>query len=185
MRRLFNNLVSVVFTFVKFCLMKLFLGSSFSFHPIERFSPNVVTEFNRGSHVKIGRMVRVHSGCKIKARRGATLTLEEGAKLNYNCILACHESITIGAGTVFGPSVYVYDHDHDYHHALREDRYLSAPVVIGKGCWIGADTVILRGSTIGDNCVIGAGCVIKGDIPANTVVVQKRETVLRTFEVAE
>lgn len=185
MRRLFNNLVSVVFTFVKFCLMKLFLGSSFSFHPIERFSPNVVTEFNRGSHVKIGRMVRVHSGCKIKARSGAALTLEEGAKLNYNCILACHESITIGAGTVFGPSVYVYDHDHDYHHALREDRYLSAPVVIGKGCWIGANAVILRGSTIGDNCVIGAGCVIKGDIPANTVVVQKRETVLRTFEVAE
>lgn len=185
MRRQFNNLVSVVFTFVKFCLMKLFLGSSFSFHPVERFSPNVVTEFNRGSHVKIGRMVRVHSGCKIKARRGATLTLEEGVKLNYNCILACHESITIGAGTVFGPSVYVYDHDHDYHRALREDRYLSAPVVIGKGCWIGANAVILRGSTIGDNCVIGAGCVIKGDIPANTVVVQKRETVLRSFEVAE
>lgn len=185
MRRQFNNLVSVVFTFVKFCLMKLFLGSSFSFHPVERFSPNVVTEFNRGSRVKIGRMVRVHSGCKIKARRGATLTLEEGVKLNYNCILACHESITIGAGTVFGPSVYVYDHDHDYHRALREDRYLSAPVVIGKGCWIGANAVILRGSTIGDNCVIGAGCVIKGDIPANTVVVQKRETVLRSFEVAE
>ena len=185
MRRLFNNLVSVVFTFVKFCLMKLFLGSSFSFHPIERFSPNVVTEFNRGSHVKIGRMVRVHSGCKIKARSGGALTLEEGAKLNYNCILACHESITIGAGTVFGPSVYVYDHDHDYHHPLREDRYLSAPVIIGKNCWIGANAVILRGSTIGDNCVIGAGCIIKGDIPANTVVVQKRETVLRSFEVAE
>ena len=185
MRRQFNNCVSVAFTFVKFCLMKLFLGSAFSFHPVERFSPNVVTEFNRGSHVKIGRMVRVHSGCKIKARRGSSLTLGDGVKLNYNCILACHESITIGAETVFGPSVYVYDHDHDYHHSLREDRYLSSPVVIGRACWIGADTVILSGSTIGDNCVIGAGCVIKGDIPSGTVVVQKRETVMRTYEVAE
>ena len=182
MRRQFNNLVSVVFTFVKFCLMKLFLGAAFSFHPVERFSPNVVTEFNRGSHVQIGRMVRVHSGCKLKARKGSSLTLEEGVKLNYNCILACHESITIGAGTVFGPSVYVYDHDHDYRHSLREDRYLSAPVVIGKECWIGAGTVILRGSTIGDNCVIGAGCVVRGEIPANSVVTQKRETELRIRE---
>lgn len=185
MRRTFNNLVSVVFTFVKFCLMKLFLGSFFSFHPVERFSPNVVTEFKRGSHVTIGRMVRVHSGCKIKARKGATLSLGAGVKLNYNCILACHRSITIGAGTVFGPSVYVYDHDHDYHHPLREDCYLSSPVSIGKDCWIGANTVILRGAVIGDNCVIGAGCIIKGSIPDNTVVVQKRETLMRTWEAVE
>ena len=185
MRRQFNNLVSVAFTFVKFCLMKLFLGSSFSFHPVERFSPNVVTEFNRGSHVKIGKMVRVHSGCKLKARGGSALTLEAGVKLNYNCMLICHDSISIGSGTVFGPSVLVYDHDHDYHFPLREDRFVSAPVSIGKDCWVGANTVILRGSTIGDNCVIGAGCIIKGNIPANTVVVQKRETELRSYEVTE
>ena len=182
MRRQFNNLVSVAFTFVKFCLMKLFLGSSFHFHPIERFSPNVVTEFNRGSHVTIGKMVRVHSGCKIKARKGSVLTLEDGVKLNYNCILACHESISIGAGTVFGPSVYVYDHDHDFHRPLREDRYVSAPVVIGKNCWIGANTVILRGTTIGDNCVIGAGCVVRGEIPDNTVLVQRRENIIKEYE---
>ncbi len=185
MRRLFNNLVSVVFTFVKFCLMKLFLGSSFHFHPVERFSPNVVTEFNRGSCVTIGKKVRVHSGCKIKARGGSVLELEDGVKLNYNCILACHESIRIGAGTVFGPSVYVYDHDHDYRRSLQEDRYLSSPVTIGKECWIGANTVILRGSSIGNHCVIGAGCVIKGKIPPGSVVTQKRETLLRSLEGVE
>ncbi len=182
MRRFFNNLVSVVFTFVKFCLMKLFLGTSFRFHPVERFSPNVVTEFNRGSHVTIGKKVRVHSGCKIKARKGSVLTLEDGVKFNYNCIIACHECISIGAGTVFGPSAYVYDHDHDYRHPLLEDRYLSNPVTIGKECWIGANTVILRGSSIGDHCVIGAGCVIKGDVPAGSVVTQKREMLLRSLE---
>ena len=39
------------------------------------------------------------------------------------------------------------------------------------------------GSTIGDNCIIGAGCIIKGDIPANSVVTQKRETQIRPWEV--
>ena len=185
MRRLFNNLVSVVFTFVKFCLMKLFLGSSFSFHPIERFSPNVVTEFNRGSHVKIGRMVRVHSGCKIKARKGSTLIIGDNAKFTYNCLITCHDKIVIGEGTEIGPAACLYDHDHDFRAGLKANKFKTAPIIIGKNCWIAAGSVILSGSTIGDNCVIGAGCIIKGDIPANTVVVQKRETVLRSFEVAE
>ena len=52
-RRMFNNAVSIVFTFIKFSIMKLFLGSGFHFKPICRFSPNVVTEFEHGSHVSI------------------------------------------------------------------------------------------------------------------------------------
>ena len=185
MRRLFNNIVSVVFSFVKFCLMKLVLGSAFRFHPVERFSPNVVTEFNRGSRVTLGKMVRVHSGCKLKARRGGVLTLGDDVKLNYNCILVCHESISVGAGTIFGPSVLVYDHNHDHRFPLREDRFCSSPISIGRDCWIGANTVILRGAAIGDNCVIGAGCVVRGEIPAGTVLVQKRENVLHTREGVE
>ena len=39
------------------------------------------------------------------------------------------------------------------------------------------------GTTIGDNCMIGAGCIVKGDIPANSIVTQKRETVIRPWEV--
>ena len=76
-RRMFNNAVSIVFTFIKFCLMKLFLGAGFHFKPIVRFSPNVVTEFERGSHVSIGNRTRIHSGCKLKVRKGATLKLAD------------------------------------------------------------------------------------------------------------
>ena len=82
----------------------------------------------------------------------------------------------IGEGTEFGPSVYLYDHDHDYRVGLKEEKFLSAPVVIGKNCWIGANTVILRGTVIGDNCVIGAGSVIKGCFPDKSVIVQRRTT---------
>ena len=43
--------------------------------------------------------------------------------------------------------------------------------------------MILRGTKLGDNCVVGAGCVIRGEYPDNTVIVQKRETVTKTYEV--
>lgn len=50
----------------KVFLIKIFRWKDFVFSPIQRFSPNVVLEFNCGSKVKLGRMVRVHSGTKIK-----------------------------------------------------------------------------------------------------------------------
>ena len=178
MRRMINNFISVCFTVVKFAFIKVFHWKSFHFNLIERFSPNVVTEFNKGSNVELGRMVRVHSGTKIKVRPGAKLKIGNNVKINYYCIIACQHSITIGEGTEFGPSVFLYDHDHDYKKGFcansDEECYKKAPIVIGRNCWIGANTIILRGTTIGNNCVIGAGSVVKGNIPASSVLIQKR-----------
>ena len=93
----------------------------------------------------------------------------------------CHDSITIGANTIMGPGVYIYDHDHvfDSTVGVRRNEYVTAPISIGKNCWIGANTVILRGTTIGDNCLIAAGCVVKGNVPAGSVVIQKREEIIK------
>lgn len=183
MRRQFNNIISVAHSAIRFGFLKLVNGKSFSANIVERFSPNVVFEMTKGAKVKLGKMVRAHSGCKFKVRRNAELIIEDGVKINYNCIVACHEKIVVGAGTEFGPSVYLYDHDHDFRAGLKNNKFKSAPIVIGKNCWIGANTMILRGTTIGDNCVIGAGSVVHGEIPANSIFVQKRnDAVTRTIE---
>lgn len=176
MRRLFNNVVSVLYTMIRMFILKLIRGGNLQVAPVERFSPNVVFEMNKGAKVTLEKGVRVHSGTKIKIRKNAKLFMGADAKINYNCIIACHDSVSIGEGTEFGPSVYVYDHDHDYRAGLKENKFLSAPVEIGKNCWIGANTVILRGTKLGDDCVVGAGCVIKGEYPAGSVIVQKRQT---------
>lgn len=73
MRRLINNVFSVIFTGIKFIVMKLFRGNKFKFDVIERFSPNVVTEFNIGSRIQLDKRLRVHSGTKIKVHRDERL----------------------------------------------------------------------------------------------------------------
>ena len=181
MRRLVNNIISCLHSLFRFLLLKVFHFSGLKFSMIERFSPNVVVEMGKNSSLILGKMVRVHSGSKVKVRKNATLTLETGVKINYNCIIACHKEIKVGAGTQFGPSVYLYDHDHDYKAGLEANKFLMESIEIGKNCWIGANTVILRGTKIGDNCVVGAGCVLKGVFPANSVIVQKRETFVKSF----
>jgi acetyltransferase-like isoleucine patch superfamily enzyme len=161
------------------------LGANFHFSFPERFSPNVVTDFDRGSIVHFGKCVRIHSGSKLKTQHGAKLTIGDNVRINCNCFIISHNYIQIGEGTEFGPNVFLYDHDHDFRAGLKENKFKSEPVIIGKNCWIGANSVILRGTKLGDNCVVGAGSVIKGIFPENNLIVQKRITEINQIQYRE
>ncbi|MBE6708572.1 MAG: acyltransferase [Ruminococcaceae bacterium] len=177
MRRVLGNIISILFSFFKFFFIKLFHFNKFSYYWIERFSPNVIVRIGRKSKLKLGKKVRMHSGSKLLLSADGELDIGDNCRFNYNCMIVCHHSITIGSGVEFGPGVYVYDHDHDFRAegGMADRKYKSSPVTIGENSWIGANTIILRGTSIGKNCVIGAGCVVKGDVPDNTILVQKRE----------
>lgn len=182
MRRQFNNVVSVIHSVVRFAVMKLINPSGIETALVERFSPNVVVEVNRGGKLYLGYKVRVHSGSKLKVRKHAVMAIDADVKINYNCIFVCRKNIHIGAGTEFGPNVLIYDHDHDYRIALKEEKFIEAPVEIGRNCWIGANSIILRGTVLGDNCVIGAGSIVKGKYPANSIIIQKRVSEMKKGE---
>ena len=53
-----------------------------------------------------------------------------------------------------------------------EERAVTypAPIVLGKNVWVGSNSTILSGVTIGDNSVVAAGAVVTKDVPENTVV---------------
>lgn len=112
---------------------------------------------------------------------GGTIHIGEGSFLNNGCAVISKENITIGRNTAIGPNTMIYDHDHriDALTPLHDSGFVTSPVIIGDNVWIGANTVILRGSVIGSGCVIGAGSVIKGEYPPDTVVIQKREQILK------
>ena len=46
----------------------------------------------------------------------------------------------------------------------------AAPIVLGRNVWVGSNSTILQGVTIGDGAIIAAGAVVTKDVPANTVV---------------
>lgn len=111
------------------------------------------------------------------------MDIGERVLFNRNCILVCRKHISIGDCTMIGPNVVIYDHDHRFGlEGLARSEYKTGDVIIGKGCWIGANAVILRGTTIGDGCVIGAGTVVKGNIPTCSIVTNDRTIRLRHME---
>lgn len=107
------------------------------------------------------------------------LIIEAGAKVIIgndvgisNSTIYCRQSITIGNGVLIGTDCKIYDTDfHSIHHADRATRPerlgKCAPVSIGNDVFIGTGTIILKGVTVGDRSVIGAGSLVSSSVPAD------------------
>lgn len=99
---------------------------------------------------------------------------------NFNLTLVDDTHIYVGDNTMFGPNVTVVTATHPISPILRKKQYqYNLPVHIGKNCWIGAGAIILPGTTIGDNSIIGAGSIVTKDIPKNVVAVGNPCRILR------
>ncbi len=89
---------------------------------------------------------------------------------NYNCMILDVGKVEIGDNVMLAPNVAIYTAGHPIHHEARNTRYeYGIPVKIGSNVWIGGNSVVVPGVTIGDNTVIGAGSVVTKDIPANVI----------------
>ena len=108
---------------------------------------------------------------------GGELIIGDKCFFNQNVSITCKKKIVIGDRCQIANNVVIVDHD----HAGSENwgSYVETPVTIGNDVWIGANVVIMRGTTIGDKAVIGAGSIVKGDVPAGKVYYQKRKTIIK------
>ena len=71
---------------------------------------------------------------------------------------------------MIGGNVKIYDTDFhfvDHNRRINEDGSKTAEVIIKEGAFIGAHSIILKGVTIGERSVIGAGSVVTKDIPSD------------------
>lgn len=179
-----KSAISLIVSLLRFCLIKLLRPKGFFFYPLERFSPNTMINIWRRGQLRLGKRVRAHTGVRLSVTPGGLLEIGDDTAFGYNCILVAREHIRIGKGVTCGPNVLIYDHDHDFRGdpKMNGERFITREVVIGDNVWIGAGSIILRGTRIGDNCVIGAGSVVRGEIPPDSVFVQKREASVTPYE---
>jgi acetyltransferase-like isoleucine patch superfamily enzyme len=101
------------------------------------------------------------------------------------------KSIHIGDNTCIGGNVKILDND--FHPVEWETRNIllsdpnggdselvpSEPIEIGKNCFIGCNSIILKDTVIGDGCVVGAGAVVSGKFEAGSVIAGNPAKVVR------
>lgn len=148
----------------------------------EILSPKVNIAVERNSIVKIQNIWGGAGAVILKVVDNGKLIIGKNVCINANCYFVCREKIVIGDDVMFGPNVVVFDHDHDYKNEKWKDMYKTGEIVIGNNVWIGANVTILRNTHIGDNCVVGAGTVIKGDYAANTVIINSQQIITKEFK---
>lgn len=170
-------------TAVKRLVVSVFNIGKVEFHINSVIPYKTIIEVNRGGKIQIGSHTSLRSGCKIVARENAKVCIGDRVSINYNCIITAYKEIEVGEGTIIGPNVCIYDQDHAFENEsnIHDNKYNMDSIVIGQNVWIGANSIILRGTTIGDGCVIGAGSIVKGKIAKNQLLVQKKETTLRSI----
>lgn len=136
--------------------------------------------------IAIKQNCRLRDNFKIYIGNNGVLSIGENCFFNNNCSINCLSEIEIGNDNQFGEAVLIYDHNHNFHdktQLVSDQGYTIGKIRIGNNCWIGSHVVILKDVTIGDNVVIGAGCIIHKSIPANSVVMNKQNLLIKPIEI--
>jgi maltose O-acetyltransferase len=123
------------------------------------------------SLMKVGRRVAIKRGLRVK--NPGNVTIGNDVRINNDLTLQAHGAITIGDETMISACVKIVTANHDITRTGLDamKSTMPKPVVIGKGCWLGANVLVLPGVTIGDGAVVGGGSVVVHDLPPNTVCV--------------
>lgn len=114
-----------------------------------------------------------------------TIVIGEGCSIGAHNGIVALEGIAIGARVYTGPRVYITDVNHGYErldepigHQLQAARAVS----IGDHSWIGTNSVILPGTSLGAHVVVAAGSVVSGQVPDRCVVAGAPAQIIRRHD---
>lgn len=137
----------------------------------------------RKGNIHIGNNVNINSSLAadpiggdtktiLYTRHNGKIEIEDNVGIS-NITIVAETSVRIGKYTNIGGSTKIYDTDfHSLDPVVRlngDTDVKSRPVNIGKNVFVGGHVIILKGVTIGDGAIIGAGSVVTKDVPANEI----------------
>ncbi len=173
-------MISRIFVFIIYLIrnikVKLLYGHRVVLQGIQRVGPSFKIYVSQGQ-IRLNR-VRTQKNVYLSAA-GGIINIGENTFINRNTIIVSKESVEIGKNTVIGPNVCIYDHNHKFSVSeVSLDKFKTGKIVIGENCWIGAGAIILKNTIIENGCVIGAGTIVSGHIPAHSIVTSDRKLLI-------
>lgn len=166
----------VLYNKIRFSLKNIFCCKNLIVEGISLIGYNLRFKIKPSSEILISDRVSSDGRLVIIVDENASLFIGSKTYFNEDVMISCKNSIKIGNGCQFGPNVKIFDNNHKFDAANGvNNTHSTEKIEIGNNVWLGANVVVLKGTKIGNNCVIGAGCVISGEIPESSIVTQSRE----------
>ena len=130
-----------------------------------------------GTNIRIGNFVTIICASDRKVdistwqtdKLNGEIFIDDYVLMSPRTNLRCAKKISIGKSSMIASDVTITDSD--WHGIYDRTDYVALPkeVEIEENVWIGERSIVLKGSKIGKNSIIGAGSVVAGDIPENCV----------------
>lgn len=112
---------------------------------------------------------------------GKNITVGKDVFINMGCKFQDQGGILIGNGVLIGHNVVLATLNHSENPDKRKDM-IPAQIIIKDDVWIGANSTILSGVTIGKGAIVAAGAVVTKDVEENTVVAGIPARVIKTIK---
>lgn len=134
-----------------------------------------------GAHqISIGRGCLILGGCHIAVeshawdRTAPVLQIGDRVGVRPYCMISASESIVIEDDVIIGAFTSIIDSDHTFAQGrpnVMHNSVVTDPIRIGRGSWLAERVAVLRGSSIGRCCIVGANSVVRGDLPDYSIAV--------------
>lgn len=101
-----------------------------------------------------------------------SIRIGDGTFIGTGCEFNISTGLTIGAACLIAAGSRFVDHNHGTATSaiMKGQAETAAPIVLGADVWIGANTVVLKGVTIGDGAIVAAGSVVTRSVEPYSIV---------------
>lgn len=115
--------------------------------------------------------------------KNAKIVIGNNCRINGAYIHA-QDCIKIGNNCVMASGIHIIDcNGHEINSLDRtKGRDVPKEIIIGNNVWIGLNSIVLKGSIIGDNSIISAGSVVKGTVPPDVIYSTNDEITIKKIE---
>jgi acetyltransferase-like isoleucine patch superfamily enzyme len=145
-------------------------------------------EISIGNRVTLARDVWLNVACR-DVRKEPAIIIEDGCGIGRRSMISARNQIRIGRNTIFGPSVCVIDHNHEYQDVTVPIQHQGiskgGTIRIEEGCWIGFGAAIIctkNELVIGRNSVVGANSVVTRSVPPYSVVAGNPAKIVNQYD---
>jgi acetyltransferase-like isoleucine patch superfamily enzyme len=139
--------------------------------------------------ITIGRMVKIFPHCRMEVHgKGSSIIIEDNVGIGQNFHVISGAKLIIGTGTTIAPNVFINNMDNGYQVIgvpIIEQEEIIKETKIGKNCFIGIGASIQLGTILGEQCIVGANAVVKGEFPDYCVIVGNPAKVVKKYNILE
>lgn len=134
----------------------------------------------------VGSDVRIYPGMRAEmTTEKAVIRIGDHVSIGQNFhVVSYDQELLIGANTTISANVFISNVNHDYHeldvHSL-DQKMIVKSTYISDYCFIGYGAVLLPGTKLGRQCIVGANAVVSGEFPDYCVIAGNPARIIRKF----